>query len=161
MQPYDQQQQAPKKGMGALGVVLIIFGILGAMGLATCAAGYFWVKGKVAKVAAELGDGGGALVLVSPAAVKEALAGPKKDYVGTWASKQGSTLTIEETGNMDFEKDEDGDGVKEKLNAPIARFSGNDIQCQAIITLTIHVTEAPHMVSGHWQMNADGIELTR
>jgi hypothetical protein len=147
--------------MGPLGTVLIIFGVLALVGMATCGAGLYWVKRKVAKVAAEMADGGARLVLVSPVAVTDALTGAKKDYVGVWTSERGSTLTIDAMGNMSFEKDEDGDGVKEKLNMPIAAFVGNDIQCQAFVTLTVHVSQPPSQVSGQWHMTADGIPLER
>src|ERR1022692_4533640 len=74
-QPYGGYPQAPmppKKGMGALGIVLIILGVLFVLGIGTCVGGYFWVKGKVS----DLVDSG-ALDLVSPPAVTAALAGPK------------------------------------------------------------------------------------
>ena len=95
--------------MSGLMIALIVVGALAVLGLGTCVAGFFLVKAEVKKVAATLGDGG--LVLVSPPAVTADLAGSKKEYVGSWRSKHGSTLDIEPNGTMRFEKDEDGDGV--------------------------------------------------
>jgi hypothetical protein len=101
MQPYGGPQ-APmpvKKGMGALGIVLIVLGIVFVLGLGTCVGGYFWVKGKVSDLVE-----GGALDLTSPPAVTAALAGAKKDYVGSWTSKKGSTLDIQSNGQMQYVK---------------------------------------------------------
>jgi hypothetical protein len=161
MQPYSPGQPQPKKGIGALGIVLIFVGLLFVGALGTCVAGYFWVKGKAEAVVNEIGEAGGKLVLVAPDEVKAALAGDKKDYVGHWSSKKGSTLTIDPTGNLLYEKDEDGDGVKEKLQAPIAAFAGDDIQCQAFLTFTVHVTSTPKLEAGKWRMVVDGIEMER
>jgi hypothetical protein len=161
MQPYPPGQQQPKKGIGALGIVLIVLGLLFVGALGTCVAGYYWVKGKAESVVKELGEGGAKLVLVAPEEVKAALAGDKKDYVGHWTSKKGSALTIDTAGNLLWAKDEDGDGIKDTLQAPIAAFAGDDMQCQAFLTFTVHVTAPPKLEGGKWRMVVDGIEMER
>jgi hypothetical protein len=160
MQPYAPPGPPPKKGIGTLGIVLIVIGIVAVVGIGACVGIAFWVKGKAEGIAAEVADGG-ALIAVSPPDVKAALAGPKKAYVGHWKSKKGSTLAIDADGNMDFEKDEDGDGQKEKIDAPIAAFVGNDMQVKIFVTLTVKVSDPPSNSSGTWKMRADGIELVR
>jgi hypothetical protein len=147
--------------MSPLTIILIVVGLVLVGALGTCAAGVFWVKREATKLETEIAEGGAVIVMVSPPSVKEALAGPKKDYVGHWHSKSGSTLDIYPDGAMRFEKDEDGDGVKEKTEAPIAAFNGDDFEVKALVVITTHVTEPPHQVGGKWQMTADGVHLTR
>ena len=155
-----QQGMPPqKKGMSTLSIVLIVIGVLVVLVLGTCAAGAIALQREAKKITDDMGDGG--LMLVSPPEVKSALAGPKKDYVGHWKSKKGSALRISAEGDMLLEKDEDGDGMKEKIEAPIVSFSGNDIVQKPFITLTTHVSEAPHNVGDHWEMTADGIKFSR
>lgn len=149
----------PKKGMSTLTIVLIVMGVLVVLVGGTCAVGVIAVQREAKKISDDLGDGG--LMLVSPPEVKTAVAGPKKDYVGHWKSKKGSSVRISADGEMVFEKDEDGDGMKEKLEAPIVAFAGNDIVQKPLITITTHVSEPPHQNGDHWEMTADGIHFSR
>jgi hypothetical protein len=144
----------PKKGMGALGIVLIILGVLFVLGIGTCVGGYFWVKGKVS----DLVDSG-ALDLVSPPAVTAALAGPKKDYIGSWTSKRGSALNIDSAGHMHYLKAEGGSN--EKLDVSIGAFVGDDIEVHVLVKVTVHVTKPPHKKGSMWEMTADGIDFER
>jgi hypothetical protein len=95
---------------------------------------------------------------VSPPGVTAALAGPK-DYVGTWRNASDSTLVIQPTGELIFEKHE-GRG-SQSVHAAIASFAGDDIQVKVFVSTTIHVSEAPHQVAGRWQITVDGITLQR
>ena len=149
----------PKKGMSTLTIVLIVIGVLLVLVGGTCAAGVILLQREAKKISDDLGDGG--LLLVAPPEVKADLAGARKDYVGHWKSKKGSSIIIDAEGEMKLDKDEDGDGMKESLQAPIVRFSGNDIVQKPLITITTHVTEAPHKNGDHWEMTADGIHFTR
>lgn len=147
-------------GYRALAIVLIVVGVLGLVAMGTCAAGAFWVKRKADDVASRFADGG--LVMVSPPAVKAELAGPKKEYVGSWKSARGSTLDIDADGNMKLVKDEDGDGGShEAITAPIASFRGDDIELKLLVTITIPVTVPPHKTGPRWEMTAKGVDFTR
>ena len=154
-QPSAAPGTPPKKqGMSPIAIVLIILGSLFLLGVGTCAAGAFWLKGK----AEALVDGGG-LVLVSPPEVKSALAGPKKAYVGDWHGED-SHLAIDADGNVKFEKHGAG-GSNQTYTAPVAAFVGNDIELKIMINVIIKVTRPPHQVGDHWEMTADGIAFTR
>jgi hypothetical protein len=146
-----------KKGLSGLAIALIIIGVVAVLGLGTCVAGVFYVKAKAEKLADSI-DGGG-LVLVSPPEVKAELAGAKKEYVGSWKGGKNSTLDIDADGNLKLVRDEGG--AKETITAPIAAFSGNDIQMKAFVTLTIPVTSPPRRVGDHWSMTAKGIAFER
>ena len=103
--------------------------------------------------------GCGSLVLAAPPDVLSALSGPKRDYVGVWKSEAGSTLSIDPSGNVLLDTREGGSS--KRLQAPIAAFSGNDIQMRAFVTITIAVSEPPRQVGGTWQMVADGVRYAR
>jgi hypothetical protein len=153
--PQQPMQPPPKKGMGALGIVLIILGVLFVLGLGTCIGGYFWVKGKVSELVE-----GGAIDLTSPPAVTAALAGPKKDYIGNWKAKSGSSsLDIDSSGQMHYQKSRSGNN--ENINAPIGAFVGDDIEVHMLVKLTIRVTKAPNKKGAKWEMTADGIDFER
>jgi hypothetical protein len=143
-----------KKGLSGLAIALIVIGVIAVIALGTCTAGFFYVKGK----AEGLVDGGG-LVLVSPPEVKAELANAKKDYVGSWRSKKGSTLDIDADGNLKLALDEGG--AKETLTAPIASFQGNDMQIKAFVTLTVPVTSPPRRTGDQWSMTAKGVTFER
>ncbi len=143
--------------MSTLTIVLIVIGVLLVLVGGTCAVGVILIGREAQKISDDLGEGG--LMLVAPPEVKADLAGPKKDYVGHWKSKKGSSITIDAEGDMKVDKDEDG--TKESLQAPIVRFSGNDIVQKPLITITTHVSEAPHKNGDHWEMTADGIHFAR
>ena len=157
MQPVMPGQMPPKKGMSTGMTLLIVFGVIALLFGGTCIGGYFFLKQKVKAIGDDIADGG--LVLVSPPEVREALAGPKKDYVGSWSSQHGSTLVIAPDGNMKFDKTESS--TTEKYDLPISGFHGDDILIKPLVSMTIHVTEAPHQVDGKWQMTADSVHLTR
>jgi hypothetical protein len=157
-QPYAQPP-VPKKGLSTGMIILIVVGVVFLLILGTCAAGVIWAERKASDFAKDMAEGG--VVLVSPPAVTSELAGAKKEYVGAWKSKKGSTMHIASSGNFLRELDEDGDGVKEKTEAPIAAFVGDDMQVKLIVTLLFRVSEPPHQVSGVWHMKVDGIDYER
>ena len=151
--------RSQKKGMSTLAVVLIVLGVVFLMGLGTCAASLFWLKGKAEGVLKELGDGGTGMVLASPPAVKAELAAGRKDYVGDWRSTGGSELRIDADGNFRFAKGESAHN--ENYSGAIAAFAGNDIELHILVKVVIKVSRPPHKVGDHWEMTADGIALTR
>lgn len=154
----NDPQQAPKKGMSTLAIVLIIAGVLLVLGIGTCGAGALWLGHQVKEVKESIADGG--LVLVSPAEVVTDLAGPKKDYVGSWTSASGkSTLDIQPDGSLKLVQDERG--TKETLTAPIAAFAGNDIEIRVGLKFELKVSEPPHRVGDHLEMIARGITFRR
>ncbi len=150
---------SPPKKSNALFIVLGIVGVLLVLLAGTCAVGVFFVKKTTQEIAENLADGG--MVLVAPPEVKAELAGPKKDYVGSWRSLSGrSSLDIDSDGNLRLEKDEGGG--KETYTMPIAAFRGDDIEVKPVVTLRIEVEEPPHQLpSGRWQMKAKGVTFQR
>lgn len=94
------------------------------------ALGVFIVVGGIAFVSG--------LVLASPPEVVAELAGPKKDWVGSWRSAAGkaSTLAIDPQGNVKFVQNEGG-SYTETLTAPIAAFDGNDMKFRALVKMTV------------------------
>jgi len=158
MQPYDAPP--PKQGMSTAAIVLIVLGVLGMLLLGTCAAGAYILKKKATAALESLADGG-ALVVASPEAVKTALAGPRKDYVGWWKSAGGSSIDIADDGTMRLEKSGEGKGARQTLTAPIAEFHGDDLVVKMLFTMTVHVTAPPHKVGDHWEMTADGVVYRR
>jgi hypothetical protein len=155
-----EQPPPPKSGPSALTIILAVLGVLVLLAIGVCVALFFYIKREATRLVGEAIDGGG-LVMASPAAVTSELAGAKKAYVGSWKSAHGSTLDIDASGYMDYEKDEDGDGNKESIKAPIAAFHGDDMEVKLVVTLTVHVTGAPHKVGDTWEMTADRVTLTR
>ena len=163
MQPYGNpqqqyQQQQPKKGMSTLAIVLIVLGVLAVLGMGTCGLGALFLAHE-AKGGVEQMTEGGALILSSPPEVTAALAGAKKDYVGSWVSAKGSTLDIREDGSLSLVKKEHGQN--ETMNFPIAAFSGNNIEIKAFVVVTMNVTSPPHTVGDHMEMPLDGITFKR
>lgn len=152
------QTPPQKKGLSGLAIALIIIGILLVLGMGTCAVGVYFVKKEANKLTEGMADGGG-LMLESPAEVKAAIAGDKKDYVGSWKSARGSTLDIDADGNFKLVYDEGG--VKETLTAPIAAFRGNDIQIRVFVTITVAVSSPPQRVGDHFTMTAKGTKFER
>ena len=117
-----------------------------------------WLGHQVKEVKESIADGG--LVLVSPPEVVTDLAGPKKDYVGSWTSASGkSTLDISPDGSLKLVQDERG--TKETLTAPIAAFLGNDIEIRVGLKFELKVSEPPHRAIDHWEMTARGITFRR
>ena len=153
------QTPPQKKGLSGLAIALIIIGILLVLGMGTCAVGVYFVKKEATKLTEGMADGGGGLMLESPAEVKAELAAGKKDYVGSWKSARGSTLDIDENGNFKLVYDEGG--VKETLTAPIGAFRGNDIQIRIMITITVAVSSPPQRVGDHFTMTAKGTKFER
>jgi hypothetical protein len=149
---------APKKGMSTLTIVLIIVGVVAVLGIGTCAAGAVWLGNRAKEVSQGLADGG--LVLASPPAVVAELAGPKKDYVGSWTSVSGkSTLDIEPDGTMKLVQDENG--TKETLTAPIGAFAGNDMEIRFGFTIKVNVSEPPHRAGAGWEMTVRNVTFRR
>jgi hypothetical protein len=140
-------------------IVLIVLGILGLLVLGTCGVGVYFAKRTADRVAAELADGGG-LVLVSPPAVKSELAGPKADYVGSWRASNGSELDIAPDGNVHYLK-KDPSGTSETIDAPIASFRGDDIEIKIGISIWIRVSSPPHKVGARWEMTASGVTFEK
>jgi len=83
----------------------------------------------------------------------------RPDYVGHWQG-ENVTLSISANGMLAYKRN--SKGVKTEINAPIAGYKGDDIVVGVwFLTTTFVVSEAPHPVSGYWQMVVDGIRLTR
>lgn len=147
--------------MSTLAKVLIVIGVVALLGVGTCVGAGFFLVNKASDVVADLADGGGkTLVLVSPPEVKAALAGPKAAYVGAWRGAGGDfSLDIEADGALRFAKK--SGGSDSNVNAPIAAFRGDNIELKAFLTVTLHVTEAPHKVGDHWEITVDGVKMQR
>jgi hypothetical protein len=152
---HPQPPQATKSNQ-TLKTVFIVLGVLFLLGMTTCIGTCMYAKGKVSEFAASIGDGG--LTLSSPEAVRDALAGPKKDYVGQWVNPKGTKFEIDADGSFKFEKSE---GSTSTTNAPIAAFSGNDIVIKVFVTVTFKVSTPPHRVGDHMEMVMDGLIFTR
>ena len=156
--PSGVEAPTKRKGISTTTIVLIAVGVLVALGLGTCAAGAVWVGHKAKEVKQNIADGG--LVLVAPPEVVADLAGPKKDYVGSWVSASGkSTLDILSDGTLKLVQDEKGG--KETLTAPIAAFVGNDMELRVGLTFEIAVSQPPHRVGDRFEMVARGITFHR
>jgi hypothetical protein len=156
--PQGFEPTPQKKGLSTLAIVLIVLSVVLVLVGGTCAVGLLWVQRTAKSLAEDVKDGG--LVLVSPPEVRAELAAAKKDYVGSWTSSGGSSLSLDASGNLDFKKHEPG-GASETVTAPVARFEGNDLVVKPFITFTLHVTEPPHRVGDRYQMTVDGIRFTR
>jgi hypothetical protein len=147
---------APRKGPSIITIILALIGGVTLLGLGTCALGAFWVTKKAESL---LEGGAGGLVLESPADVKDALAGPKKDYVGYWVSERASRMAIAPDGKFALVKQEGS--FNESFRGAISAFRGNDIELKAFVTIVIPVTELPHEVEGKWRMTAKGVTFFR
>jgi hypothetical protein len=158
MQTYDEAP--PKRGMSTAAIALIVVGVLVLLMVGTCGAGAYFLKRKATAALQELADGG-AFVVASPEAVRTALSGARKDYVGSWRSAKGSTLDIAEDGAMRLQKNGDGDGMRQTITAPIAEFRGDDLVVRMLFTMTVRVSSPPHKVGDHWEMTADGMLLEK
>lgn len=83
----------------------------------------------------------------------------KWDYVGEWRSPQMALLILSD-GTVAYKRLKNGGSVS--IHAPLRAFDGDDFEVGAWpFTTTFDVTEAPHVVDGHWQMVVDGERLTR
>jgi hypothetical protein len=141
----------PKKGMSTLTKVLLVLGVVFVLMLGTCGLGAVWLGKKAKEVTQNLSEGG--LVLAAPPEVREALAGPKKDYVGAWRSGP-SSIDIDADGNVKYVKA--SGASKESITAPIAEFKGDSIVMRVGLVIEITVTEPPRRVGDHWEMKAQG-----
>ncbi len=160
IEPTPEQVPPPrKKSVSALTIVLAVIGVMALLCVGAVGAGVFWVKGKAEKLVAQSADGGFAFVTESPPEVRAELAGPRRDYVGSWRSDEGSSIDIEENGALSYSKV--GGQRTTRYSLPIAAFNGDDIVCKAMLTLVIKVTEPPQEVNGRWQMVADGMTFHR
>jgi len=146
--------------MSTLGIVLIVLGAMALLCVGAIGAGVYWVKGKAEKLVAEAGDGGFGVVVQSPEEVRAALAGEKRDYVGSWHSERGSSLEIKEDGSLSLAKAESA-GRSTRFSLPIAAFRGDDIVCKAGFAMVIKVSQPPRQLDGDWELVADGIAFHR
>jgi len=148
------------------------------LGVGTCVGAGLFLGHEAKKLVAQMGDGGltvddgglvlfglqsrrdGGLVLFSPPAVKNALAGPRRDYVGAWRSAGGSALNIRGDGHIVLSDQEQAHSTQ-RLEGEIAAFDGDDIEISLIVTLKVKVTKPPRNVAGHWEMTANAIPFER
>jgi hypothetical protein len=154
--PPGQYPQQPPKSGGALKTVLIVLCVVLVLGFGACFATCMVARSAVQGIAESIGDGG--MALVAPPEVKAELAGPKKDYVGNWKSAAGSTLSIDEDGQFQFNKTEGG--KTGNFNAPIGGFEGADIVVKIFVKITFKVTP-PKKVGSEYEIIVDGVKLKR
>lgn len=84
----------------------------------------------------------------------------KKDYIGTWTSKE-IYLDIDDKGNVDYKR-ESGGGSTTSIKAPIQKFEGDDFVVGALgFDTKFVVSKPPHEENGVWTMTVDGRELTK
>ncbi len=86
---------------------------------------------------------------------------PNRDFVGAWASKDGShVLSISVDGDVSYRKQEDG--VNTSIDAPAKVWSESSFTVGAFgISTNFTIDEAPHLVEGAWRMTVDGVEYQR
>lgn len=104
----------------------------------------------------------------SPRAVKAALQGEKKDYVGEWTTqdeKLSAELTIDATGEISYDESAALRESRGQQGAYVAddfyidAFEGDDI----VVTWSfrIKVTSKPHVVGDHLEMTANDLIFVR
>jgi hypothetical protein len=154
-QPPPSRQEAK---WTPLKIGLIIGGMMLFSIITTCGVAAYRGYSTFKEVSANLGEGG--IAISSPPEVVTELNGPKKDYIGSWLSTSNkSSLVILENGHMVYHRNEGQN--KEEITAPIAKFSGNNIECHFGVKITIAVTTPPHKVGDKFEMVVDGITMTR
>jgi hypothetical protein len=150
---------AKRKGLSGVAIGLIVFAVICVLALGTCVAAGFYVGRKAKEMKAEIADGG--LILVSPPEVQTALSADKNDYVGLWKATNDSYIDIKPDGIMSFELHDRGGGSEKFTNIAISSFEGNDIVIHPVIKMVIKVSEPPHRVGDHFEMNARGTTFMR
>jgi hypothetical protein len=154
----QQYMQPPPQKSNTLKIVLIVLAALFVVGGASCAGCFFYGKSKLTELGENLADGG--LMMASPKDVVDALAGPKKDYVGSWKSAAGSTCSIQENGSFTIAMNEGGD-KKRMEGISIAAFEGNNIVVKMLIKMTFVVSKAPTKSGPGAEMTLDGVTFTK
>lgn len=86
---------------------------------------------------------------------------PNRDFVGTWAAKEGShVLSISVDGDVSYRKTEDG--VNTSIDAPAQAWGDTSFTVGAFgITTNFTIDVAPREIDGVWVMTIDGVEYTR
>jgi hypothetical protein len=105
----------------------------------------------------------------SPKAVTAALQGDKKEYVGSWKTKdpkRSADLEIDATGEMSYDESPELQAWRAAPPANyvaddfyIAAFEGDDVVVDS--SLRIKVTSKPHLVGDHFEMTANDVEWVR
>ena len=142
-----------------LKIGLVIGGMMLFSIITTCGVAAYRGYSTYKEVSQNLGEGG--FAISSPPEVVAELNGPKKDYIGMWTSAtNNSSLQILENGHMVYHRHESS--KSEDITAPIAKFSGNDIECHFGVKIFVTVKTPPHKVDGDkFEMVVDGITMTR
>jgi hypothetical protein len=162
MNQQPMMQPPPQKGNG-LKIALIVIAVLFVVGGASCVGCYYYAKSKVTELGDSIADGG-AMTLVAPKEVVDALAGPKKDYVGDWSAKDGSTLEIDAAGNLEMELKGAGTGASSgssKTKMAIASFVGDDFTVKLFMSITYKVSKPPTKTADGYEMTVNGKTYTR
>jgi len=83
----------------------------------------------------------------------------KTAYIGEWRGAD-MRLAISSDGYVDYARQK-GSG-KTSIQAPIARFEGDDLVVGiGWFTTTFKVSQPPYFFDGAWRMVVDGVALTR
>lgn len=83
----------------------------------------------------------------------------KMDYVGTWTSTEGSSVTIEEDGSCEYEWEE-GSHTR-SVSGGHARWEGDNFHCWALLDSDFEIEQPPTQEGGQWVMELDGQRLSR
>lgn len=83
----------------------------------------------------------------------------KAQYAGEWQSKEMYLLILQD-GSLNYKRLKRG--ATTEVTGPIKQFVGNNIVVGVgFITTTFVVSKPPHEVGGVWQMEVDGVTLTK
>jgi hypothetical protein len=148
--------------------ILVLVGAVLLAALGSCVTGLFWLKAKAGGgTVVELVERVMPITFFAPSAVKAALAGPRKDYVGWWTAGEDVQLFIASDGNLKWERRQDDPTGRvpsytvETIEAPIAAFAGDDIVVKLVFKKVLRVSRPPHEVGEHWEMTVEGVSLKR
>ncbi|MEM7561615.1 MAG: hypothetical protein AAF353_01060 [Pseudomonadota bacterium] len=81
------------------------------------------------------------------------------DYAGEWQSKEMYLLILED-GTVAYKRLKNGGTTS--INGPLKEFQGDNFLVGiGPLTTTFIVTKPPRQVNGQWQMEVDGVLLTK
>lgn len=103
--------------------------------------------------------GGIVILLALLAGCSDPLPEDKLDYAGEWQSKEMYLLILED-GTVAYKRLKNGGSTS--VNGPLKEFQGdNFVVGVGPIATTFIVSKPPHQVKGQWQMEVDGVLLTK